>query len=91
MITAKYARASANQLVYTGPCKVTGFYAKGAAAAGRVILFDGTDALGKSIRDADVEASADREYEFSKPLEFKTGIYVQVATPCAFWVVEYIE
>jgi len=32
-----------------------------------------------------------KKNEWQNRNKIKTGIYVQVATPCAFWVVEYIE
>jgi len=90
MITAKYIRGTASQLIHTGSCKVTGFYVSSDAVASEVILMDGVDVGGAGVRRACPAANDEKEYRFAVPVEFETGIYIYVVTAPYIWVVEFI-
>lgn len=90
MITAKYKKWTSTLLVHTGPCLVTGFWAYGSAIGGCVFLYDGIDASGEMVRRAEPEEGKAIEYEFSVPLEFKTGIYVKIDVTGCWGIVEFI-
>lgn len=90
MITAKHKFGTGSLRVHSGPCTVTGFFAYGAAIGGCLVLRDGVNASGEAVRRAEPAEGAPVEFEFSVPLEFKTGIYIDEVSTGAWWVVEYI-
>lgn len=90
MITAKYDRGNADKLVHDGPCKVTGFHVSAAAGAAEVNLTDATATGGDPFRKGEPAAGAFHDFRFNPPVEFKTGIFIDVITAPDFWTVEFI-
>jgi len=90
MITAKYESGYADKLVHTGPCLVIGFHVKADAVAAEVRLTDAVVAGYMPFRKAEPAADTFDDFRFNPPVEFKTGIFIDVVTAPEFWTVEFI-